>query len=103
MGLHEGEQGSTHYFDARGTRGFGGLQTSVRRDAQRGQEQGQDRTDHHRQPGERISTQQAYDDEVPRVRSAHGTILLHEENECSDGCEWARREANKEADSLASV
>ena len=37
-------------------------------------------------PGERISTQQTYDDEVPRVRSAHGTILLHEENEYLDGC-----------------
>ena len=36
--------------------------------------------------GGRISTQQTYDDEVPRVRSAHGTILLHEENEYPDGC-----------------
>ena len=36
--------------------------------------------------GERCSSEQTYDDEVSRVRSAHGTVLQHEEDEHSDGC-----------------
>ena len=86
MGFCEESETVAGNFYSGGSRRPCGVETTVRRSAQNFTDEGRDGPDAHRPPRERCTSEQAHDDEISRVRSAHGTRNVHEEDEPADGC-----------------
>ena len=60
--------------------------------------------DAHRQPREWSSAEQAHDDEIPGIGSAHGICVLHEKDEHPSGCRvGAERRTRRRTDSRTGI
>ena len=81
-----GSQTSACHLDSRSTRRASRTETTVRRDLLGETHESSDSPDDHGQPWERYSPEQTDEHQVPCIRSAHGTGVIHEKDEPADGC-----------------